>query len=165
MEDVPMEIQTSHGHTSHWAMNDHCLEGQGWDGATQSIPYMKWCGQIVTLTEKVLSIPNGRWPHDTPDSIWTLLPLRYGRPLPGSQGTGGTENIRVSLVRNGVVKILHFKKTFWAFPMGNDPMTFQIPDKTLLTELYVITVWKGNGRIRTLGVSMVLSMVWSSCYT
>ena len=41
-------------------MNDQCLEGQGWDGATQSIPYMKWCGQIVMLTENVLSIPNGR---------------------------------------------------------------------------------------------------------
>lgn len=68
MEDVPMEIQTSHGHTSHWAMKDHCLEGQGWDGATQSIPYM-----------------------------------------------------------NGVVKLSRLQKTFWAFQMGDDPMTLQIP--------------------------------------
>lgn len=134
---------------------------------------------------------------------------------------GGMEPLRVSLIWNGVVKLSRLQKTFWAFQMGDDPMTlqipyghschwgmgghcleararvglriseypwcemvwskyytsrkrfehsqwemtFQIPDKTLLTELYVITVWKGNGRIKTLGVSMVLSMVWSSCYT
>ena len=89
---------------------------------------MKWCGQVVTLKENVLSIPNGRWPHDTPDSRRTLLPLRYGRPLSASRGMGGTRNLWVSLVWNDVVKISRLKETFWAFQMGDDPMTFKIPD-------------------------------------
>ena len=89
---------------------------------------MEWCGQFVTLKENVLSIPNGRWPHDTPDSRRTLLPLRYGRILSASRGMGGTRNLWVSLVWNDVVKISRLKETFWAFPMGDDPMTFKIPD-------------------------------------
>ena len=167
MEDVPMEIQTPHGHTSHWAMNDHCLEGQGWDGATQSIPYMKWCGQVVTLKENVLSIPNGRWPHDTPDSRWTLWPLRYGRPLSASRGMGGTGSLWVSLVWNDVVKISRLKETFWAFQMGDDPMTFKIlrETETLPTELWEATVWKGWGGIGRLRENPWCEMVWSKYYT
>lgn len=41
-------------------MGDYCLERQWQDKDTQSIPGVKWCGQVVTLKENGLSIPNGR---------------------------------------------------------------------------------------------------------
>ena len=40
---------------------------------------------------------------------------------------GGMEPLRVSLIWNGVVKLARLQKTFWAFQMGDDPMTLQIP--------------------------------------
>jgi len=33
--------------------------------------------QVVTLKEKVLSIPNGRCSHGNPDTTWTYSPLSY----------------------------------------------------------------------------------------
>ena len=83
--------------------------------------------QVVTLKEDVLSIPNGRCSNGNPDNTWTYSSLSYEWPLSGWVKSGMWP-LRVSLIWNGVVKLSRLKKTFWAFQMGDDPMTLQIPD-------------------------------------